>query len=104
MIRHIVLLDLLPDYDRDELADVVEGVKDLQQKIAGFTHFDHGSNRNFEGMSVTCTYGFVCHFANEDTSRRFIVDPDHNALGQRLVNMCRGGVKGMSVIDLDLTA
>ena len=102
MIRHIVLLDLPPNYDRIELAEVMAGINDLQGAIAGFTHFEHGPNKDFEGMSKDCAYSFTCHFDNEDTSREYIVNPGHNALGQRLVNLCNGGVKGITVVDMAL--
>ncbi len=104
MIRHVVLLDLPPDYDEEELFNIMLGIEDLIQTIPGFTKFEHGPNRDFEGMSKTHAYGFICHFADEDTSRQYIVDPGHNAMGQRLVDMCNGGVKGITVIDLDLVA
>lgn len=104
MIKHIVLLDLPPEYDREELAEIMAGIDGLQDSIAGFTHFEHGLNKDFEGMSVNCAYAFICHFADEDTSQEYIIDPGHNAYGQRLVNICRGGVAGISVIDMAVAA
>lgn len=104
MIKHIVLLDLPGDYDSTALGAIMDGLNGLRQKIAGFTHFEHGPNRDFEAMSENCAYGFICHFADEDTSQAYIVDPDHRALGQRLVDLCKGGVDGISVIDLELSA
>lgn len=102
MIKHIVLFDLKPGYDPEELASIIYGIQDLRKTISGFTHFEHGINKDFEGMSENYSHVFICHFANEDTSRAYIVDPDHHALGQRLVNICRGGMKGISVIDMAL--
>lgn len=104
MIRHIVLLDLPPHYDHAELAEIMQGIDNLRETIDGFVHFEHGINKDFEGMSKNFAYGFVCHFANDDTSRAYIINPEHNALGQRLVNLCRGGVKGITVVDLELAA
>ncbi len=102
MIRHIVMLDLPSDYDRDTLADIMAQIETLKQKIPGFTHFEHGPNRDYEGMSPNCAYAFVCHFENEDTSRAYIIDPDHHKFGQRLVDMCNGGVAGITVVDMAL--
>ncbi|MEL6684196.1 MAG: Dabb family protein [Pseudomonadota bacterium] len=104
MIKHIVTLDLLPDYDQDELADIMTGIDGLRATISGFKHFEHGPNKDFEGMSPHCTYGFICQFQDEAASRSYIVDSDHNELGQRLVNMCNGGVKGITVVDLAITS
>ena len=103
MIKHIVTLDLQADHDRAELADIMAGIDGLRETIYGFKHFEHGPNKDFEGMSPHCTYGFICHFMNEATSRRYIVDPGHNELGQRLVNLCNGGVKGITVVDLAMS-
>ncbi|MEO1638443.1 MAG: Dabb family protein [Pseudomonadota bacterium] len=103
MIKHIVMLDLPDDYDREELADIMKDLDGLRSSILGFRRLEHGPNKDFEGMSQNCAYAFICHFADEETSRRYIVDPGHNALGQRLVNMCKGGVKGITVVDMDLT-
>lgn len=100
MIKHIVLFDLLADHDREEFDSIVEGVHELGETIAGFTHFEHGTNKDFGGMSAQFNYVFICHFVDEDTSRAYLVDPGHNALGQRLVNLCRGGVNGITIIDM----
>lgn len=102
MIKHIVLLDLPAAYDRSELASIMSGLNALRAKLDGFSQFEHGPNRDFEGMSPKAAYGFICHFENEDTSRAYIVNPDHNALGQRLVALCNGGVDGITVVDLDV--
>lgn len=102
MIKHIVTLDLQSDHDPAELAAVMAGLARLRSAIAGFTGFNHGPNRDFEGMSPNCTYGFICDFADEDTSRAYIVHPVHAALGARLVKLCNNGVNGITVVDLDL--
>ncbi|PUB14812.1 Dabb family protein [Yoonia sediminilitoris] len=104
MIKHIVTLDLLPDHDTAELQAVMTGLDELRSQLDGFVGFDHGPNRDFEGMSPGCDYGFICEFANEDTSRAYIVHPVHAALGRRLVALCNGGVTGITVVDLDAGA
>ena len=104
MIRHIVLLDLPSGYDQDELAEIMDGIHALRETITGFTRFEHGVNRDFENMSEDCANAFSCHFLNEDASHRYINDPDHQALGSRLVRMCRDGVQGIKVIDMELAA
>ncbi len=102
MIKHLVLLDLPTAYDRSELQSIMTGLDGMRTKLAGFTQFEHGPNRDFEGMSPSCSYSFICKFADENTSRAYIVDPDHNAFGQRLVELCNGGVKGITVVDMDI--
>ena len=104
MIKHIVLLDLAPDHDGNELSAVMQGLDALQGKISGFVGFSHGPNRDFENMSPDCAYGCICEFMDADTSQAYLVDPDHQALGGRLVALCKGGVAGITVIDLDVSA
>ena len=103
MIKHIVLLDLPAAYDQKELQSIMGGLEDLRAKLDGFTGFAHGPNLDFEGMSPRSSYGFICDFQTEVTSRAYIIDPDHSALGARLVALCNGGVNGITVVDLDLT-
>lgn len=101
MIRHIVLLDLPQTHDRTELAAIMAGLDGLRGKIAGFTAFVHGPNRDFEGMSPDCAYAFACDFDGPATSKAYLADADHRALGARLVALCRGGVAGIRVIDME---
>ncbi len=102
MIKHIVMLDLAADHDPAELQLVMTGLDDLRHSVSGFTHFEHGENRDFENMSPSCSYLFICHFDGEDTSRAYLVNKDHQALGKRLVGLCKGGVSGVTVVDLDV--
>lgn len=100
MIQHIVMLDLPAEADRAELLAIMTGLDDLRGSIAGFVGFMHGENKDFEGMSKDRNYGFICTFMDEATSRDYLVNPDHQALGARLVALCRDGVQGITVIDL----
>ncbi len=104
MIRHIVMLDLPDGHDSDELSAIMTGLDTLRTKVPGFIHFEHGPNRDFEGLSKNRSYGFVCTFDNETASKAYLVDPDHQALGKRLVTLCSGGVEGLTVIDLEVAS
>lgn len=104
MIHHIVLLDLKADHDPAELAAIMTGLDALRNEITGFVGLTHGPNRDFEGMSPHCSYAFVCLFTDESVSRHYIVHPGHNALGRRLVDLCKGGVAGIRVIDMEVAA
>jgi hypothetical protein len=104
MIRHIVLLDLVAGHDATELAAVMDGLDRLRGQIAGFSGFSHGPNRDFEGKSPDCAYAFTCDFDSPATARAYLADPDHRALGARLVAICKGGADGITVIDLEVAA
>ena len=102
MIRHVVLLDLVAGHDPAELADIRAGLDGLRDSIEGFTRFEHGLNRDFEGMSPRVRYGFICDFADEQVSHAYLRHAGHIALGARLVVLCKGGVAGITVVDLEL--
>ncbi|MDP5086306.1 MAG: Dabb family protein [Yoonia sp.] len=104
MIKHIVLLDLPAGHDSAELGAIMTGLDDLRGRIPGFTGFEHGPNRDFEGMSPRCAYSFLCHFEDETTSRAYLVHPTHIDLGQRLAALCKGGAAGITVVDMAVSA
>ncbi len=104
MIKHIVLLDLPESYDANELVAIMDGLAGLRDVIDGFFDFSHGPNKDFEGASLNCAYAFVCDFADETTSRVYLANATHAALGGRLVAMCNGGADGITVIDMACAA
>jgi len=102
MIRHIVILELIPNHDVSELAEVMAELNALVGKIEGFTKFEHGPNRDLEEKSQAYPYGFICTFDDEASLQTYANDPRHQALGARLVAMCKGGGDGIMVMDLDI--
>ncbi|MEJ6399287.1 Dabb family protein [Yoonia sp. 208BN28-4] len=100
MIRHIVMLNLADGYDPVELLAVLTELSLLD--LPGFTAFEHGPNRDFEGRSPAYPYGFVCTFDNEDALSLYAADPTHQALGKRLVALCKAD--GIMVVDLAVAA
>jgi hypothetical protein len=99
MILHTVLLALKPDHDGDDLDKIMAGLGGL--KLDGFTAFHHGANIDAEGKTPAYPYGFVCTFADRAALDRYATNPDHRALGARLVALCQGGGAGILVSDID---
>lgn len=104
MIHHIVMCTLRADHDPAELQKVMEGLDALRNTLSGFSHFTHGPNQDFEGLSTDCHYAFVCLFADAPALRHYAQDPGHRALGKRLLALCEGGVTGLRVVDMAETA
>lgn len=98
MIQHVVMLNTRQDHDPAELTDVMVGLGELQ--IDGFNGFQHGPNKDLELKSQDYPYGFICTFQDEAALRRYASNPDHQALGARLVALCNGGADGIMVMDL----
>ncbi len=101
MIRHVVMLNLADDGD---LAAVMQGLAKLVGQIDGYIGFEHGPNIDAEGKTPDYPYGFVCTFRDRAALDAYAADPRHQALGGRLVAMCRGGGNGIMVIDLQVPA
>lgn len=99
MIQHIVLFHLPDGHDPVEVAAVMDGLAALD--LPGFVGFEHGPNRDFEGLSARYQHGFICKFTDWTSLQVYADDPRHKALGGRLVSIC-GGVSGLMVIDLDV--
>ena len=102
MIKHIVMLDLPADYNKQALAEIMLGFDAFRGELEGFLEFEHGPNLDFEDMSPQCAYAFICTFESKDVSRAYIVHPTHAELGMKLVDLCNGGVNGITVVDMAL--
>ena len=102
MIQHVVMLRLVDD-PGEELRSVMSGLAALVGRITGFTAFQHGPNLDAEGKSPDHAYGFICTFDNAAALADYADDPEHQALGKRLVALCGGG-EGIMVYDIDTGA
>ena len=104
MIKHIVCLDLPVTYDASELADVMTTLEGLQAMLQGFIAFAHGPNRDVEGLSPDCAYGFICTFSDMAALQAYHTDPVHKRQGERLISLCGGDIGGITVVDLEVGA
>lgn len=100
MILHAVYLSLPEDVDEQELGAVMDGLSALVGGIDGFVGFEHGPNIDAEGKSPEAPYGFHGRFADRAALDRYAADPRHQALGARLVALCKGAA-GIKVYDID---
>ncbi|HSF91326.1 MAG TPA: Dabb family protein [Paracoccaceae bacterium] len=104
MIRHCVLLRLLPEHNASELDAVIAGLREVADRIEGCTSFLAGPNRDFEKKSLGYPYGFTMDFESRNALSVYAADAEHKALGGRLVRLCIGGAEGILVFDLDSEA
>lgn len=103
MIRHCVMLKLPRDHDQVELTAVMQGLDHVAKRLPGSMAFLSGKNIDLEDKSPDFPFGFTLDFENEDALRLYAQDPEHAALGQRLVGLCGGG-SNILVFDLDRVA
>lgn len=104
MIRHCVMLRLRAKADRAELDKVMHGLADLVERLDGCSGFCAGPNRDFEGKTPGFAYGFTLDAATAEALAAYAVDPEHMALGARLVDLCEGGGDGIRVYDIEAPA
>ncbi len=101
MIQHVVVMRLTAEASAAEVQAIMAGLAALTDRIDGFLAFSHGPNRDFEAKTPDWPYGFVCTFANDHALKTYATDPEHRALGARLVALCEGGADGVLVYDLE---
>ncbi|MEM6759325.1 MAG: Dabb family protein [Pseudomonadota bacterium] len=104
MIRHCVFLNLADGEVEATLITVMQELSALVTQLDGCEGFQHGLNRDFESKSQAYDYGFVFDAVDAAALQRYAQHPTHQALGQRLVALCRGGADGIMVFDIDTGA
>lgn len=100
MIRHCVFLGLVEDFDEAELEEVIVGLADLVSRMPGAGAMVAGPNRDFEDKTGAYPFGFTMDFDSPDALAAYAENPDHKALGARLVALC-GGADRIAVFDLE---
>lgn len=101
MIRHIVLVRASAATDAGELAAVFAGLAALKDRLPGMLSFDRGPDVSPEGLQRGYTHAFTIDFADVPARDAYLVDPEHKALGGRLV-ACVGGRDNILVVDFAL--
>ena len=101
MLKHCVFLKVRPDAVAG-LPQTMALLSGLLAKVPGMVDFAQGPNRDFEGLSVGWTHGFVIGFTDRNAHLTYERHPDHVAAGAALVASCQGGIAGIMVVDLEV--
>ena len=103
MIRHIVLIRPSPRPAGESRSRRSRPCsRHLQARLDGFLAYHGGPDVNFEGLDRGYRHGHVLDFADQSARMRYHDDPEHKALGARLVAAADGGVDGLLVVDFEL--
>ena len=102
MIRHIVLIRHRPGLPAAEVRAIEAMFRALHARLDGFQAYHGGPDVNFEGLDRGYRHGHVLDFADQAARMRYHDDPEHKALGARLVATAEGGVDGLLVVDLEV--
>jgi len=104
MIRHCVMLNLRENAQASELGAVMQGLDDLVDRLADCSGFCAGPNRDYELKSADFDYGFTLDASSPKALAAYAGHPEHQALGARLVALCKGGADGIVVFDIEVSA
>ena len=102
MVRHIVLTRFAPGTSDQTIADIYGGLRAVAERLDGASGFVAGPSNSPEDLERGYTHGFSIDFADHDALRAYAEDPEHRALGARLVEHAAGGLDGLLVVDLEV--
>jgi len=102
MIRHCVMLRLARKADRKVLDRVMLALGALVDRLDGCSNFCAGPNRDYEDKSPDVAYGFTLDARDARALAAYAVNPEHQVLGAKLVNLCEGGAAGIIVYDIEV--
>ncbi|WIY53986.1 Dabb family protein [Devosia sp. YIM 151766] len=100
MIRHIVLLRFRPEIAAAERAAIYTELASLREVVPGFLAMSAGANVSPEGKDQGFSEAFIMDFADAAARDAYLVHPDHQAAGARLVAALEGGRDGLIVFDI----
>jgi hypothetical protein len=102
MIRHCVFVKFDLDFSRAQRDAIYADLEALRTKIPGMRHVEAGENVSPEGLSKGFDEGFFVDFDSAAVRDAYLVHPDHQAIGGRIVAAAQGGTAGIIVFDFDL--
>ncbi|MEO0913077.1 MAG: Dabb family protein, partial [Pseudomonadota bacterium] len=91
MIRHIVLTKFKPETTEATIAEIYGGLSALTEKLPGARAFTGGRSESPEQIERGYMHGFVIDFDSWDALKTYADNPEHQALGGRLVENAVGG-------------
>jgi hypothetical protein len=100
MIRHCVFVKFKSSVPATERAAIYADLAALKAKVDGLLAASFGPNVSPEGLGQGFADGFVIDFRDAAARDAYLVHPDHQAAGSRLVAALEGGVGGLIVFDI----
>ena len=102
MIRHCVFVQFRADVPDTERAAIHADLEALRNVIDGMDTVHFSANVSPEPFARGLTHGFTIDFRDAASRDAYLVHPDHQKAGGRLVAALEGGTDGLLVIDLDI--
>ena len=99
MIRHCVFVKFKTSVSRADRDALYADLAGLKSKVPGMLGIVAGSNVNPEGLGQGFEEGFLIDFEDVAARDAYLVHPEHQAIGGRIVAATEGGVHGLFVFD-----
>lgn len=103
MIRHMVALRFKPEIKKADIDAVADELAGLRQTLGGIADYAFRDNVSPETEVVHgFNHMFWFDFETEAARDAYLVDPNHQAVGAKLVAMALDGPEGIFVCDVEL--
>jgi hypothetical protein len=103
MIRHCVFIRFRADVSQAEKDGIWADIRALKAMVPGYLAAYVGNNVSPEtGMDKGFSEGFVIDFEGSAARDAYLVHPDHEKAGGRIVAAAEGGVAGIFVYDIEV--
>ena len=103
MIRHFVLLRFRSEVSAPEKRELYEALDGLRGHLRGVLAFQTVENVSVEYDLIRGNHdGFWFDFADIAARDAYLVDPEHQAVGGRIVEKLDGGIDGVTVFDMEI--
>ena len=100
MIRHCVFVRFKGNVSTAEREAIYNDLRALKGKINGLLAASFGHNVSPEGLGQGFADGFIIDFRDAAARDAYLIHPDHQAAGARLVAALEDGVGGLVVFDM----
>lgn len=102
MIRHCVFVKFKTTISRADRDALYADLARLKSRVHGMLGLIAGQNVNPEGLGQGFGEGFIIDFDDVAARDAYLVHPEHQAIGARIVAATEGGVEGLFVFDFAL--
>ena len=80
-LRHVVIFKYKPHTTEDQIRQVTDAFRALQQKIPGIRAFEHGVNNSPEGKNLGFTHVYTLTFDSAAARDAYLPHPAHAQFG-----------------------
>lgn len=101
MIRHCVFYAFRADVGRAERAAIHADLDALRKVVDGMGEMRFGGNASPEPFARGYADGFTIDFRDAAARDAYLVHPDHQKAGARLVAAIEGGTERLFVFDIE---